>query len=960
MKRFYQITLMAVAMVMMASAAYAVPARPNMWRKIKLNDGTECFAFLKGDENYSYLSDREGNGYRNLGDGTYERMPVAELVELENGPQSLRAKVRAFVQQQLEAEAAKSGRKAPRKASGIPTDLSKFQGKKHGLVILAQFSDVSFDSTIPGQFGCSSTQAFYDKIINERHLDMAPFYGSVKDYFIDQSDGQFELDFDVVGPVTLANTREYYGAATYSKSGTKYTEVANDAHAGYMVYQAIQKAKDTKKADGTSVNFSDYDWDGDGEAEVVYVIYAGQGQADGGDEWCIWPHKFALSSAASNESYYKSNYYSSWSGWSLYYKTSSGTYTTWENVSMGSLTYNNTKIDTYACSNELATNVTGSTVNGTQTCGIGTICHEFSHTMGYPDMYDTSYSYDNCAQGSWDLMNSGSYNGSWNGGHDDWSKIDAGYQPCAYTSFERWCAGWMTPIVLNSATQITNLKPLSGVEGDPSDHGDAYVVYMPNATNSIKGEYYLLENRQWTNWDSSLPWFGLLINYVHYNETYWSNNKLNTISTAGHARMTHFQAGGYDYGVQFLEMDTYPYNVEFLPRMFSTSASYYSTDGSTLAANINSYFSNYNGTDYTQYFKMNTADNTQLTNTQATGTENTVAAYYYGTGSTKQTLSNQEIWDISSNNAGINNGWFNIYGGSQTVNFNYKYPSTSNTLALNQSVTSAQSIPTGFYTKITTDRSIFGDERVNTLWLPFDLNYDDCLGYFGTGVKIYSFAGYTKADGFLFDDTTYEGIHAYTPVVVVLGEGSSDISQLGGTEGFTYVQVNTTNANAEPVVESPSGWKFVGTKAYTTLPEGTFYVSNSQFFKAQGNAKLKAYRAYFQAPEVGEEVKMEDLKITMKARKTDDPKVIAAKQKEAERIEWLNNRLNPENPESPLFNPNRINETGVYSVEYAEAQQKAMNDNVYTIGGQLVGKRGQLGNMPRGIYVVNGKKVVIK
>ncbi len=952
MKKFYQIVLLAVTMVTMATAAYAVPARPNMWRKIKLSDGTECFALLKGDEHYSYLADREGNGYRNLGNGTYERMPVAELTELENGPKSIRAQVRAYAQQQLEAEVAKGLRKAPKKASGIPTDLTKFQGQKHGLVILVQFSDVKFDSSIPTQFGCASTQAFYDKIINTRNLDMEPFYGSVKDYFIDQSDGQFELDFDVVGPVTLTNTREYYGAAMYTSQSSSASSTANDSHAGYMVYQAIQMAKDTKKADGTSVDFSDYDWDNDGEAEVIYVIYAGQGQADGGDEWCIWPHKFTLASAASNETYYGQRTY--------YYKTSSGTFDKWSKVTMSSLTYNSTKIDTYACSNELATNQSYNSstedydTNGTQTCGIGTICHEFSHTMGYPDMYDTSYSYDNCAQGSWDLMNSGSYNGSWNGGHSDWSTIDAGYQPCSYTGFERWCAGWLTPTVLSSATQITNLKPLGGIEGDPSDHGGTYVIYMPNATNSIKGEYYLLENRQWANWDSSLPWFGLLINYVHYNETYWTNNTLNTTSKAGHARMTHFQAGGYDYGVSFLEWDTYPYNVEFLPKKFKTSASFYDTDGATMAANINTTFSS-----YSDYFMMNTASNTQLTNTQATGTENTVAAYYYGTGSTKKTLSNQEIWGISSNNQDIaGTGWFSIYRGSQTVNFNYKYPSTK-TLSLNQTATSAQTIGTGFYTTITTDRSLFGGERVNTLWLPFDLNYADCMSYFGTGVKIYSFAGYTKADGFLFDETTYEGIQAYTPVVVVLGEGASDIEQLGGTDGFTYVQVNTTNAQADPVVESPSGWKFVGTKEYTTLPEGVFYVSNSEFYKAHGNAKLKAYRAYFQAPET-EEVKMEDLKFSLKAKRADDPKVIAAMQKEEAMQARMSVRFDPTNPESPLFNPNKLNETGVYSIEYAEAQERAQNDNVYSLSGQRVGKRSQLSSMPRGIYIVNGKRVVVK
>jgi len=71
-------------------------------------------------------------------------------------------------------------------------------------------------------------------------------------------------------------------------------------------------------------------------------------------------------------------------------------------------------------------------------------------------------------------------------------------------------------------------------------------------------------------------------------------------------------------------------------------------------------------------------------------------------------------------------------------------------------------------------------------------------------------------------------------------------------------------------------------------------------------------------------------------------------------------RFDAENPESPLFNPNKMNETGVYSIEYAEAQQRAQNDNVYSLSGQLMGKRGQLGNMPRGIYIVNGKRVVIK
>ena len=964
MKRFYQIALIAVVTAMMATAAYAVPARPNMWRKIRLNDGTECFAFLRGDENFSFLVDREGNAYRNLGDGTYERTGVAQFIEEENGPQSLRAKVRAFAKAQGAGNKVQGeGSKAPRKASGIPTDKSKFRGQKHGLVILAQFSDVSFNSSFPAQFGCSTTQELYDRIINTRNLDMEPFYGSVKDYFIDQSDGVFELDFDVVGPVTLPNTREYYGAGMYQRSLGSYKSVANDSHSGFMAYQAIQKAKDATKADGTSVDFSDYDWDGDGEAEVVYVIYAGEGQADGGDESCIWPHKFTLSSAASNENYYGQ--------YTLYYKTSSGSYARWSKVEMGTLSYNNTTIDTYACSNEMVANTTyvsstdSYTLNGYQICGIGTICHEFSHTMGYPDMYDTDYAYDNCAQGSWDLMNSGSYNGSWNGGNEGWSQMDSGYRPCAYTSFERWCAGWMEPIELTDPKQITDLKPLGGMEGDPSDHGEAYVVYMPGSARNIKGEYYLLENRQLANWDAGLPWFGLLINYVHYNESNWQSNNLNTTSEAGHARMTHFQAGGFDYGPVFWEMDAYPYSVAWLPELMSSSSSFYDEDGAVIAANINDYYKNKSATlsdgtvlYYKNLFYVNTGDNDALTDTQAPRTSGTTTAYYYGTGSTKKTLSNQEIWGISSNNGNINHGWYDIHGGSQTVNFNYRRPETKE-MNLSQGSTQAQSIDAGFYTKITTDRNVLGNGRVNTLWLPFSLNYDACRTYFGADVQIYSFAGYAKSEGFLFDETTLEGIKAYTPVVVVLPEGTEDIDQLGGAEGFAYVQVDAANEEAEPVVESPSGWKFVGTKEYAALPVGSFYISNNMFYKAQGTAMQKAYRAYFQAPEL-EEVKIENLTMAMKPRKGDDPKAVRAQQANQQTKERMNIRFDAGNPLSPLFNPNKANATGVYSVEYAEAQLRALNDNVYNLNGQCVGTRGQMGNLHKGIYVVNGKRIVIK
>ena len=276
----------------------AIPAKRGMWRTITLSDGTQKVVELRGDEHFHFLADSQGNAYVQNEWGTFDKTTIKEL--LNDDVNSLRAKVRAYTKQK-ETE---MRLKAPQKASGIPSDKSKFLGKKKGLVILAQYKDVKFSTTTPGQFGCANINALYDKILNTRHLDMEPFYGSMKDYFIDQSDGKFELDFDVVGPVTLSQNRVYYGAGLYQRIQGKYSSIDNDAHSGYMAYESIQKAKSTNKPNGSSVNFRDYDWDNDGEAEVVYIIYAGQGQADGGTEETIWPHKFDLYSAAYYEDYY--------------------------------------------------------------------------------------------------------------------------------------------------------------------------------------------------------------------------------------------------------------------------------------------------------------------------------------------------------------------------------------------------------------------------------------------------------------------------------------------------------------------------------------------------------------------------------------------------------------------------------------------------------------------------------
>ena len=150
----------------------------------------------------------------------------------------------------------------------------------------------------------------------------------------------------------------------------------------------------------------------------------------------------------------------------------------------------------YACSNELSTS--------NEVDGIGTICHEFSHCFGYPDAYDVNYT-GLYGMGTWDLMCQGNYNGN-------------GFTPAGYTAYEKYAAGWITPIELKENTSVSGIKPLA-------DDGDAYIFKNPNNSD----EYYLIENRQQKGWDAGLAGSGIIINHIDYNLKAWNYNIPNSM-----------------------------------------------------------------------------------------------------------------------------------------------------------------------------------------------------------------------------------------------------------------------------------------------------------------------------------------------------------------------------------------------------------------------------------------------
>lgn len=472
MKKLY---LMLSMLFAFGAAANAVPAK-KLQKVITLTNGTQVSVELRGDEYLSWWEGTDGTAYRATADDA-----VFEAFDLEAQKPAAAAR-RARAEQGRVARLARvknSLKGADDKMRGLGGDHITYKGVKKGLVVLVDFKNKKFAD--------GHDLEYYKNVINGKDFsdEEEGYVGSVRDYFLAQSNGQFELDFDVVGPVTMSKNYGYYGNdGAYQKDE--------------KVYEMIKEACDGIQ---DKVNLKDYDWDGDGEADQVFFLYAGLGQASGGSAGTVWPHESEL----------------------RYWPC-------------GVLSYSTGKINTYACANELQPETQGS--SRYISAGIGTICHEFSHCLGFADMYDTTGG-GGYGMSVFDVMDQGSYNGN-------------GFVPCNYTAFERIYAGWVEAIELIDPATVKDMKSVS-------DYGRPFIMYNYKNTN----EYFLMENRQNTGWDKGLYGSnGLLIVHVNYVPSRWANNSVNS-SAEKIQCCTVVNADGSRENTQYsLQGDLYPYEVK--------------------------------------------------------------------------------------------------------------------------------------------------------------------------------------------------------------------------------------------------------------------------------------------------------------------------------------------------------------------------------------------------------------
>ena len=231
-------------------------------------------------------------------------------------------------------------------------------------------------------------------------------------------------------------------------------------------------------ADAAGIDFKQYDIDNNGIVDNIFVYYAGNNEAEGASDNTIWPHRWSLS-----------NYNTKFDGKTIF---------------------------DYACTSEL----NGS--SGSNMCGIGTFTHEFGHVLGLVDYYHTSDNNKKTLE-NWSIMDGGAYN-------------NVGRTPPSYSAFDRFYLGWLTPILLTNAQNIT-LTPI--ISSNKALLIAQNSIHNLNGSNPNPTEFFILENRLKTGFDSYLPGEGMLIWHIDYNYSDWQNNSPNNYSGTYQTENSH-------------------------------------------------------------------------------------------------------------------------------------------------------------------------------------------------------------------------------------------------------------------------------------------------------------------------------------------------------------------------------------------------------------------------------------
>ena len=447
--------------MLLCCMAKAIPAYPGLMSR-QQPDGTTFSVRLHGDEYLCFTTTEDGYTVTRRADGFYcyarlnadGQLEPTEMIAHDAGQRTDAERLwlqgidkclmPAMSSEAADHRNAERARRARARAAVQSNSPLYDYNNFRGLILLVEFKDRKFErEDYPQMVEAMANQEDYK---GYGLVGSGVFTGSVRDYFHDNSNGIFTPQFDVAGPFTVNVSEEY----------PNKTE------------KAAQLMKRVADAADKDVDFSKYDLDNDGFVDMVYIIFAGYGSNYVGEESkFIWPHA------------------------SVFFDPSTWDYIYKDGVYLGN----------YACSTEML----GTPAYGFFD-GIGTICHEFGHVLGLPDLYDTDYEKsggESAHPGDWSIMSGGSYQNN-------------GRTPVGYTLYERYALGFATPEVIAEEGSYE----LDAI-------GRSNFGYRLNTQE--KKVFFLVENRQQSSkWDKYLSGHGMLVVRVDStNAGVWERNEVN-------------------------------------------------------------------------------------------------------------------------------------------------------------------------------------------------------------------------------------------------------------------------------------------------------------------------------------------------------------------------------------------------------------------------------------------------
>ena len=440
-----------LCLLLVACATWAAKAYPGPIT-ITQSDGTQLVVMAYGDEDYHWFTTTDGVLLAHVGADYFVasidndgRLSATTQLAHEAALRSVAERQLVLQQEPLRqtfmTQAMKTREIRKQHRIGIGTATPSYfphSGTPRAMVILVQYADMNFSMEDP-------YRSFNDYLNGEGAL---PDYGlrenrnhgSVSQFFSDMSEGLFRPQFDVFGPVTLSKNWKYYG------------ENSGDSDQSSRISELMQEAC---TAIDDNVDFSQYDADGDKNVDLVYVIYAGYSESMGAPSDYIWPKSGTLAGG----------------------------------------TYDGVNVKRYGVNNELnyTPDYKFKEPPYKRMNGIGLFCHEFSHTMGLPDIYPNNADarkVDNQTMEYWDVMDGGEY-------------TDNGYTPTPYTPWEKEVMEWTTIPVLSDTAQVTLAD------------GEYYKILPEDAESN---EYVILHNTQSSNWEQGIARLGhgMLVYRIDY------------------------------------------------------------------------------------------------------------------------------------------------------------------------------------------------------------------------------------------------------------------------------------------------------------------------------------------------------------------------------------------------------------------------------------------------------------